>query len=65
MKEGKSLSRVDWIILRLIRAGVKADLQLSFNKEFHRALIDLINRCGVCTVHEDIHQLNNKGGLVK
>jgi hypothetical protein len=65
MKEVKSLSREDWIILRLIRAGVKADRQLRFNPEFHRALSDLINRCGVRTVHEAIHQLNNKGGLVK
>ena len=60
MKEVKSLSREDWIILRLIYAGVEADRQLRFNPEFHRALSDLINRCGVRTVHEAIHQLNTK-----
>jgi hypothetical protein len=59
------MTREDWIILRLIRAGVKADRQLRFNLEFHRALSDLINRCGVRTVHDAIDQLNNKGGLVK
>jgi len=60
MKAETTLTREDWIILRLIRAGVKADRQLSFNPEFHRALSDLINRCGVRTVHEAIHQLNEE-----
>ena len=60
MKQVKSLSREDWIILRLIRAGVKADRQLSFNPEFHRAINDLLKRCGVRAVHEAIHQLNEE-----
>ena len=60
MKQVKSLSREDWIILRVIRAGVKASHQLKFNPEFHRALSDLINRCGVRAVHEAIHQLNEE-----
>jgi hypothetical protein len=58
MKEVKSLSREDWIILRLIRAGVKADRQLRFNPEFHRVLSDLLKRCGVRAVHDAIDQLN-------
>jgi hypothetical protein len=60
MKEVKSLSREDWIILRLIYAGVEADRQLRFNPEFHRAMSDLLKRCGVRAVHEAIHQLNEE-----
>lgn len=60
MKEVKSLSREDWIILRLIYAGVEADRQLRFNPEFHRAMSDLLKRCGVHAVHEAIHQLNEE-----
>jgi hypothetical protein len=60
MKEVKSLSREDWIILRLIRAGVKANPQLRTNPEFPRAIHDLLKRCGVRAVHAAIDQLNAK-----
>ena len=54
------MTREDWIILRLIRAGVKADRQLRFNPEFHRAINDLLKRCGVRAVHDAIDQLNEE-----
>lgn len=60
MKTETTLTREDWIILRLIRAGVKANPQLRTNPEFSRALHDLLKRCGVHAVHEAIHQLNEE-----
>jgi hypothetical protein len=60
MKAETTLTREDWIILRLIYAGVEADRQLRFNPEFHRAMSDLLKRCGVRAVHEAIHQLNEE-----
>jgi hypothetical protein len=60
MKQVKSLSREDWIILRLIRAGVKANPQLRANPEFYRAVLDLLKRCGTLEVHEAIRQLNEE-----
>lgn len=64
MKQVKGLSREDWIILRLIRAGVKTTPRLGYDPEFHRAINDLLKRCGVRAVHDAIDQLNrNKGGV--
>jgi hypothetical protein len=60
VKQAKELSREDWIILRLIRAGVKANPQLRANPEFYRAVLDLLKRCGTLEVHEAIHQLNEE-----
>jgi hypothetical protein len=62
VKQVKELSREDWIILRLIRAALKAyPPRLSYDPEFHRATNDLLKRCGVRAVHDAIDQLNAKG----
>lgn len=61
MRRGKSLSREDWITVRLIRAGVRAHYQLRYDPEFHRAVNDLLKRCGVRAVHAAIDQLNAEG----
>ena len=59
MNRTKELSREDWIIVRLIRAGVKAyPPRLSHDPEFRRATHDLLKRCGVRAVHDAIDQLN-------
>jgi hypothetical protein len=55
MKAG--MTREDWIILRLIRAGVKSNHQLRFNLDFHRAVHDLLKRRGTRTVDAAIDQL--------
>jgi hypothetical protein len=57
MKAG--MTREAWIILRLIRAGVKANPQLRANPEFCRAVLDLLKQYGTRTVHAAIDQLES------
>ena len=60
MNRAKELSREDWIILRLIRVGVKAAPHLMAHLDVHRAINDLLKRCGTSAVHDAIDQLNAK-----
>jgi hypothetical protein len=53
------MTREAWIILRLIRAGVKANPQLRANPEFCRAVVDLLKQYGTRTVHAAIDQLES------
>ena len=55
-----TLSRSDWIVLRLIHAAVNAAPGLRYQPDHHRALADLLQRNGTRAVHGAIDQLKTK-----
>jgi hypothetical protein len=55
-----TLSRSDWIVLRLICAAVKAAPALRHQPDHYRALADLLQRNGTRAVHGAIDQLKTK-----